>query len=224
VARLSHNFQVISQQHEKRHESIKREAGQPASLRRRDLRLITCRSLAASACVSPRRSIVVAILCEFRFGESLLRTCDAISARTFPLPITYGFLVDIYRFSRLRNEIGLCAVLCFAEFPTPGGNSEKCHAKMSLRSFRAEEPPNCSVFLRKIEEEAERIRVSLTSRECLMKIAENWGSEREGFEPSVEFPLHTLSKRAPSTTRTSLRASGSTVYSDSKTASIPIVK
>src|SRR4051812_27232143 len=34
----------------------------------------------------------------------------------------------------------------------------------------------------------------------IMKLA-----EREGFEPSVEFPLHTLSKRAPSTTRTSLR-------------------
>src|SRR5688572_4094738 len=31
------------------------------------------------------------------------------------------------------------------------------------------------------------------------------GSERVGFEPTVEFPLHTLSKRAPSTTRTSLR-------------------
>jgi hypothetical protein len=29
--------------------------------------------------------------------------------------------------------------------------------------------------------------------------------EREGFEPSVEFPLHTLSKRAQSTTLTSLR-------------------
>ena len=29
-------------------------------------------------------------------------------------------------------------------------------------------------------------------------------AEREGFEPSVEFPLHTLSRRAPSTTRTSL--------------------
>ena len=29
-------------------------------------------------------------------------------------------------------------------------------------------------------------------------------AEREGFEPSVEFPLHTLSKRAPSTTRPSL--------------------
>src|SRR5205809_643360 len=31
------------------------------------------------------------------------------------------------------------------------------------------------------------------------------GTERVGFEPTVEFPLHTLSKRAPSTTRTSLR-------------------
>ena len=26
-------------------------------------------------------------------------------------------------------------------------------------------------------------------------------AEREGFEPSLEFPLNTLSKRAPSTTR-----------------------
>src|SRR5687767_3197519 len=31
-------------------------------------------------------------------------------------------------------------------------------------------------------------------------------AERVGFEPTVEFPLHTLSKRAPSTTRTSLRS------------------
>ncbi len=30
-------------------------------------------------------------------------------------------------------------------------------------------------------------------------------AETEGFEPSVEFPLHTLSKRAPSATRTSLQ-------------------
>ena len=30
-------------------------------------------------------------------------------------------------------------------------------------------------------------------------------AEREGFEPSVEFPLHTLSRRAPSTARSSLR-------------------
>ena len=29
-------------------------------------------------------------------------------------------------------------------------------------------------------------------------------AERVGFEPTVGFPLHTLSKRAPSTTRTSL--------------------
>ena len=29
-------------------------------------------------------------------------------------------------------------------------------------------------------------------------------AEREGFEPSIEFPLYTLSKRAPSTTRPSL--------------------
>ena len=30
-------------------------------------------------------------------------------------------------------------------------------------------------------------------------------AEREGFEPSIEFPLYTLSKRAPSTARPSLR-------------------
>ncbi len=30
-------------------------------------------------------------------------------------------------------------------------------------------------------------------------------AEREGFEPSLEFPLNTLSKRAPSTTRPSLQ-------------------
>ena len=29
-------------------------------------------------------------------------------------------------------------------------------------------------------------------------------AEREGFEPSVQLPVHTLSRRAPSTARTSL--------------------
>ena len=38
----------------------------------------------------------------------------------------------------------------------------------------------------------------------------NGMAERVGFEPTVEFPLHTLSKRAPSTTRTSLRLESST--------------
>src|SRR5579875_1146771 len=33
-------------------------------------------------------------------------------------------------------------------------------------------------------------------------------AEREGFEPSIEFPLYTLSKRAPSTTRPSLPLRG----------------
>jgi hypothetical protein len=48
-------------------------------------------------------------------------------------------------------------------------------------------------------------------------------AERVGFEPTVEFPLHTLSKRAPSTTRTSLRAWQSTVYSDSEIRKSPTV-
>ena len=30
-------------------------------------------------------------------------------------------------------------------------------------------------------------------------------AEREGFEPSVQLPVHTLSRRAPSTARTSLQ-------------------
>ena len=34
-------------------------------------------------------------------------------------------------------------------------------------------------------------------------------AERVGFEPSVAFPLYTLSKRAPSATRTSLRSTRS---------------
>jgi hypothetical protein len=36
-------------------------------------------------------------------------------------------------------------------------------------------------------------------------------AEREGFEPSIEFPLYTLSKRAPSATRPSLLQGGSTI-------------
>ena len=36
-------------------------------------------------------------------------------------------------------------------------------------------------------------------------------AERVGFEPTLEFPLNTLSKRAPSATRPSLRLSGKIV-------------
>ena len=44
-------------------------------------------------------------------------------------------------------------------------------------------------------------------------------AERVGFEPTVEFPLHTLSKRAPSTARTSLRK-GRLALSDRNSQSI----
>src|SRR5437879_5054426 len=47
--------------------------------------------------------------------------------------------------------------------------------------------------------------LELTSHGKLLIPKRRSVAEREGFEPSVEFPLHTLSKRAPSTTRTSLR-------------------
>ena len=38
-------------------------------------------------------------------------------------------------------------------------------------------------------------------------------AEREGFEPPIGFPLYTLSRRAPSTTRPSLRATDRRVVS-----------
>src|SRR5688572_5001427 len=41
-------------------------------------------------------------------------------------------------------------------------------------------------------------------------------AERVGFEPTVEFPLHTLSKRAPSTTRTSLHVRSTTCERSNK--------
>jgi hypothetical protein len=43
------------------------------------------------------------------------------------------------------------------------------------------------------------------ARREVEEVAQAEVAERVGFEPTVEFPLHTLSKRAPSTTRTSLR-------------------
>jgi hypothetical protein len=39
------------------------------------------------------------------------------------------------------------------------------------------------------------------------RVRENRLAERVGFEPTLEFPLNTLSKRAPSTTRPSLLGS-----------------
>jgi len=43
---------------------------------------------------------------------------------------------------------------------------------------------------------------------CYLCVRSEWTkvivAEREGFEPSIEFPLYTLSKRAPSTARPSL--------------------
>ena len=38
-----------------------------------------------------------------------------------------------------------------------------------------------------------------------MRSRQDWVAEREGFEPSRRFPAYTLSRRAPSTTRPSLR-------------------
>ena len=35
-------------------------------------------------------------------------------------------------------------------------------------------------------------------------LMEDLSAERKGFEPSIQFPVYTLSRRAPSTTRTPL--------------------
>ena len=75
---------------------------------------------------------------------------------------------------------------------------------MSLGRLRAWSSLNCSAIQRRGRDLAERIRLSSLSCNLLMKNTKTGMAEREGFEPSVEFPLHTLSKRAPSTTRTSL--------------------
>jgi hypothetical protein len=40
------------------------------------------------------------------------------------------------------------------------------------------------------------------------RVAPSRVAEREGFEPSIRFPVYTLSKRAPSTTRPPLRKAG----------------
>lgn len=37
-------------------------------------------------------------------------------------------------------------------------------------------------------------------------------AETEGFEPSIQFPIYTLSRRAPSTTRTSLQFMRQQIY------------
>jgi hypothetical protein len=56
---------------------------------------------------------------------------------------------------------------------------------------------------------AESSEDSIPNSRNALDLARSWWeeglAERVGFEPTVEFPLHTLSKRAPSTTRTSLR-------------------
>jgi hypothetical protein len=43
-------------------------------------------------------------------------------------------------------------------------------------------------------------------------ILDDWGTEREGFEPSLKLPLNSISSAAPSTTRPPLHRS--VMYSD----------
>jgi hypothetical protein len=53
------------------------------------------------------------------------------------------------------------------------------------------------------------LKLSLTRRpQISYSVGTVFMAEREGFEPSIEFPLYTLSRRAPSTTRPSLQELG----------------
>jgi hypothetical protein len=49
-------------------------------------------------------------------------------------------------------------------------------------------------------------------------------AEREGFEPSIEFPLYTLSKRAPSTTRPSLLLVGCSSKNNMRADAQPLLR
>jgi hypothetical protein len=52
-----------------------------------------------------------------------------------------------------------------------------------------------------VPREGESFLLSVVFAECSDEHSKGH-SERVGFEPTVEFPLHTFSKRAPSTART----------------------
>ena len=73
--------------------------------------------------------------------------------------------------------------------------------------------PKASEVWRRVDSSAFALRASARSHPCAEPSRRSSRAilrerrrmaERVGFEPTVEFPLHTLSKRAPSTTRTSL--------------------
>ena len=87
-----------------------------------------------------------------------------------------------------------------AERAKPGG---RCTRNHSLRGTSAVSVAERVGF----EPSAERAKPGgrCTRNHSLRGTSAVSVAEREGFEPTVEFPLHTLSKRAPSTTRTSLR-------------------
>src|ERR1700730_16371305 len=55
------------------------------------------------------------------------------------------------------------------------------------------------------KETAEQLKEQAETQQSQFQAGRESVAEREGFEPSIEFPLYTLSKRAPSTTRPSLR-------------------
>jgi hypothetical protein len=66
-------------------------------------------------------------------------------------------------------------------------------------------PPSRFALRRTSRAPADSLRVACQPELTLRRVTrERRLAERVGFEPTVEFPLHTLSKRAPSTTRTSL--------------------
>ena len=62
-----------------------------------------------------------------------------------------------------------------------------------------------SVLLLQNLERPEAVKTCGRKKRIVMKIQTMKLAERVGFEPTVEFPRHSLSRRAPSTARTPLR-------------------
>src|ERR1700730_7928060 len=77
------------------------------------------------------------------------------------------------------------------------------------------------------KETAEQLKEQAETQQSQFQAGRESVAERERFEPSIEFPLYTLSKRAPSTTRPSLRGGqlcrgGQTAFSGYHAARSPI--
>ena len=100
---------------------------------------------------------------------------------------------------RVRLSMGVRSLACRAEARSRMQASEGWRGVWDKSATSGGPPPRYA-----LRATARQPSPGLPSRSSLANAGERM-AERVGFEPTVEFPLHTLSKRAPSTTRTSLR-------------------